>query len=214
MSNDDAGRPLDDDRSPDGSMTDGGADGSRRSAAGWREDGPFAGGGLGVMRVALAVVVGYLIMAMLVMSTMFLAVQVMDIDAIFEPGLWKATPRWNAVAVMISLLSAVAGGAVCERIARNRMGIRLLAIVFVVATIGSLVTVLRAGPDPVAEPRPTTQALTESATAENQSPKLYAMVQAGKHAREPGWIKIANPACGFAGAVLGALLARRQRPLP
>jgi hypothetical protein len=40
------------------------------------------------------------------------------------------------------------------------------------------------------------------------------MVQAGKHAREPGWIKIANPACGFAGAVLGALLARRQRPLP
>jgi hypothetical protein len=145
---------------------------------------------------------------------MFLAVQAMDIDAIFEPGLWKASPRWNAIAVMISLLSAVAGGAVCERIARNRMGIRLLAIVFVVATIGSLVTVLRAGPDPVAEPRPTTEALTEAATAENQSPKLYAMVQAGKHAREPGWLKVANPACGFAGAVLGALLARRQRPLP
>jgi hypothetical protein len=165
------------------------------------------------MRVALAVVVGYLIMAMLVMSTMFLAVQFMDIDAIFEPGLWKATTRWNAIAVMISLLSAVAGGAVCERIARNRMGIRLLAIVFVVATIGSLVTVLRAGPDPAPAPRSSMEALNEAAAAERQSPKMYAMILAGKHAREPGWLKVANPACGFAGAVLGAMLARRQQPL-
>lgn len=178
----------------------------------WREDGPFAGGGWGVMRVALAVIVGYLIMAMLVMSTMFLAVQAMDLDAVFEQGFWKATSRWNTISVMISLLSAVAGGAVCERIARNKMGIRLLAIVFVVATIGSLVTVLRAGPDPESVPRPTTEALVAAAAAAKQSPTLYAMVEAGKHAREPGWMKIANPACGLAGALLGAMLARRQRP--
>ena len=178
----------------------------------WREDGPFAGGGWGVMRVALAVIVGYLIMAMLVMSTMFLAVQAMDLDAVFEQGFWKATSRWNTISVMISLLSAVAGGAVCERIARNKMGIRLLAIVFVVATIGSLVTVLRAGPDPEPVPRPTTEALVAAAAAANQSPTLYAMVEAGKHAREPGGMKIANPACGLAGALLGAMLARRQRP--
>ncbi|MEY4832112.1 MAG: hypothetical protein RL527_325 [Planctomycetota bacterium] len=178
----------------------------------WREDGPFAGGGWGVMRVALAVIVGYLIMAMLVMSTMFLAVQAMDLDAVFEQGFWKATSRWNTISVMISLLSAVAGGAVCERIARNKMGIRLLAIVFVVATIGSLVTVLRAGPDPEPVPRPTTEALVAAAVAAKQSPTLYAMVEAGKHAREPGWMKIANPACGLAGALLGAMLARRQRP--
>jgi hypothetical protein len=178
----------------------------------WREDGPFAGGGWGVMCVALAVIVGYLIMAMLVMSTMFLAVQAMDLDAVFEQGFWKATSRWNTISVMISLLSAVAGGAVCERIARNKMGIRLLAIVFVVATIGSLVTVLRAGPDPEPVPRPTTEALVAAAVAAKQSPTLYAMVEAGKHAREPGWMKIANPACGLAGALLGAMLARRQRP--
>jgi hypothetical protein len=164
------------------------------------------------MRVALAVIVGYLIMAMLVMSTMFLAVQAMDLDAVFEQGFWKATSRWNTISVMISLLSAVAGGAVCERIARNKMGIRLLAIVFVVATIGSLVTVLRAGPDPEPVPRPTTEALVAAAVAAKQSPTLYAMVEAGKHAREPGWMKIANPACGLAGALLGAMLARRQRP--
>ncbi len=177
----------------------------------WREDGPFAGGGWGVMRVALAVIVGYLIMAMLVMSTMFLAVQAMDLDAIFEQGFWRATSRWNTISVMISLLSAVAGGAVCERIARNKMGIRLLAIVFVVATIGSLVTVLRAGPDPEPVPRPSTEAIVAAAAEAKQSPTLYAMIEAGKHAREPGWMKIANPACGLAGAVLGAMLARRQR---
>lgn len=178
----------------------------------WREDGPFAGGGWGVMRVALAVIVGYLIMAMLVMSTMFLAVQAMDLDAIFEQGFWKATSRWNTIAVMISLLSAVAGGAVCERIARNKMGIRLLAIVFVVATFGSIVAVLKAGPDPDPVARPTTEELVAAATEAKQSPTLYAMIQAGKHAREPNWMKIANPACGLAGALLGAMLARRQRP--
>lgn len=178
----------------------------------WREDGPFAGGGWGVMRVALAVIVGYLIMAMLVMSTMFLAVQAMDLDAIFEQGFWKSTSRWNTIAVMISLLSAVAGGAVCERIARNKMGIRLLAIVFVVATVGSLVTVLRAGPDPEPVPRPSTEAIVAAAAEAKQSPTLYAMIQAGKHAREPNWMKVANPACGLAGALLGAMLARRQLP--
>ncbi|MBM4114468.1 MAG: hypothetical protein FJ252_01165 [Phycisphaerae bacterium] len=178
----------------------------------WREDGPFAGGGLGVLRVALSVVVGYLIMAMLVMSTMFLAVQAMDLDAIFEQGFWKATPRWNTIVVMISLLSAVAGGAVCERIARNKMGIRLLAIVFFVATFGSIVTVLRAGPDPEPVPRPSLDVLTAAAAEAKQSPTLYAMVEAGKHAREPNWLKIANPACGLAGALLGAMLARRQLP--
>jgi hypothetical protein len=77
---------------------------------------------------------------------------------------------------------------------------------------GQLVTVLRAGPDPEPVPRPTTEALVAAAAAAKQSPTLYAMVEAGKHAREPGWMKIANPACGLAGALLGAMLARRQRP--
>ncbi|MBM4111510.1 MAG: hypothetical protein FJ254_09180 [Phycisphaerae bacterium] len=176
----------------------------------WRPDGPFAGGGLGVLRIALSVIVGYLIMAMLVMSTMFLAVQMMDIDAIFEQGFWVSTSRWNTIVVMISLLSAIAGGAVCERIANNRMGIRLLSIVFVVAMIGSLVTVLRSDSEPEPAPRPTTEALAAAAAEADQSPKLYAMIQAGKNAREPGWLKVANPACGFVGALLGSMLARRQ----
>jgi len=178
----------------------------------WREDGPFAGGGLGVLRVALSVVVGYQIMAMLVMSTMFLAVQAMDLDAIFEQGFWKATSRWNTISIMINLLSAVAGGAVCERIARNKMGIRLLAIVFAVATIGSIVTVLRAGPDPEPVPRPSLEALVAAAAEAKQSTTLYAMTEAGKHARKPNWMKIANPASGLVGALLGAMLARRQVP--
>lgn len=184
------------------------------SPLGWRTDGPFVGGGFGVLRVALAVVVGYLVMAMLVMSTMFLSMQMMDLDSIFEPGLWKASDRWNAIVVMIGLLSAVAGGAVCERIARNRMGIRLLGLVFAVAIVGSSVTALRAGPDGPAEPRPTIEAMEKAAAAKDQSLMLYAMTEAGRHAREPRWLKVANPVCGLVGALLGAVLARRQRPLP
>ncbi len=172
---------------------------------------PRQEGARGMLRVAMSVIVGYLVMAMLVMSTMFVAAQVMDLDSMFEPGLWQATPKWNAVAVMISLLSAIAGGAVCERIAAHPMGSRLLALVFLVAMIGAGVTVLSGKEQPPPDARPTMEQLAEHAKEKGMSTKMFALWEGTRHTREPRWMVVANPACGLVGALAGAALARRQR---
>ena len=106
----------------------------------------------------------------------------------------------------------VEGGAVWCAFAGITNAIRFLGFVVVVGPGGSLATVLPAWRTPEPVPRPSTVDIVAAAAEAKQSPTLYAMIQAGKHAREPNWTKIANPACGLAGALLGAMLARRQRP--
>jgi hypothetical protein len=147
-----------------------------------------------MVRTIAAVVVGYLVMALLVFALFSAAYLAMGADAAFRPGTFEVSGLWVATSFVLGLVAAVVGGYVCATIAQDGKGPLILAALTLL--LGVLVAV----------PLLTSDA-GQPQVRSGDVPNLAAMQQA----RQPGWVALLNPLVGAAGVLAGARL-KRERP--
>ena len=68
-------------------------------------------------RAILGVIVGYIVMAGAVLGSVAAAWMVMGPDRAYKPGVWEVSTAWIIMMVVVGLIAAMIGGAVCAAIA-------------------------------------------------------------------------------------------------
>lgn len=147
-------------------------------------------------RIIGAVVVGYLVMALLIFVTFTGAYLAMGPDRAFMPFSYNPTTLWLATSFSLGLLSAVVGGVVCAAIAKSGKAPSILAGVVLVLGLLMAIPTITAAPDKKLKVR--------DATVSN--------IDAMMNAVQPTWVILLNPFLGAAGTLLGASFKRRSGP--
>jgi hypothetical protein len=145
-----------------------------------------------VARTILAVVAGYIVMALLVFLSFSAAFLMMGTDRAFQPGTYGVSALWLTVSFVLGLVAAIVGGYACAAIAPRSRAPMALAVVVLVLGLAMAVPVLTAPDAGVPRQRAGDVGNTE------------AMMQA----QQPPWVALANPFLGAAGVMIGA---RRRR---
>ena len=145
-------------------------------------------------RAILAVITGYLVMALVVFVLFTGAFLALGDDRTYQPGTYKVSTLFIAIVIPVSVAAALLGGFVCRAVARRPKPVKMLAAL--VAILGAVQAgyMLTGVPDP--EPR------TEP----------VGLLDAGGKSRPPTWMTIANPIIGVVGILIGgcALAGRRE----
>lgn len=129
-----------------------------------------------MLRVVIAVIVGYAVMAFLVFATFSLLYLMLGPDGAFRPGTFEPSTTWVVISFVLSFIAAVGGGWVCAAIARQSKAPKVFAaIVFVVGILLAL-SVLMAGED------------TRPQVREGNVGNIAAM----QNARQPLWVAFMN----------------------
>lgn len=146
-----------------------------------------------MLKAVLAVIVGYLVMALLVFATFSLAYLLMGADGAFRPGTYEVTPLWLVVSFVFSFIAAVVGGWVCATIARNsKVPKGFAAAVFLLGLLLALSILMRSD-----DARPQVR--------DGNVGNIAAM----QNARQPAWVALMNSLIAPAGILLGARLKGR-----
>lgn len=147
-----------------------------------------------LFRSILAGVIGYLAMALTIMTVFTTAFLTLGPDRVFEPGSFDTAPVWIAVWGITSVVAAILGGYLCAQVARpgSKAFIGLAAVVLVLGIV--TVFTSRARPDP--GPR---------------DPELPVFEAASK-AVQPPWTVWSQPVIGVVGVIAGGRLARKRTP--
>jgi len=146
-------------------------------------------------RIIGAVVVGYVVMALLVFGTFTLAYLAMGADGAFKLSSYDATPLWLAVSFVLGLFAAVVGGFICAVIAKGTKAPTILAGAVLVLGVLMAIPVL------------TTRIANPPKVRSSEVGNFDAM----KNAEQPAWVALLNPFLGAAGTLLGASFKRRVR---
>lgn len=141
-----------------------------------------------MLRVIAAVILGYIVMAVFVMATFWLAYLAMGADGAFQAGSFEASTRWLAARIALGAVAAVLGGLVCAKVGRGMRAPQVLA--GVVLVLGMLLALLALRASPTVEPRA----------------GAVGNMEAMHKARQPTWIWLLNPLIGAAGVMAGASL--------
>lgn len=151
-----------------------------------------------MLRSILSVVLGYLAMFILVFLGLTIGYFALGADRAFRPGEYEVSGLWLGVWAVISLIAAVAGGAVCAKLARSITPVRVLAgIVLGIGLLQAVGSVLAPDREPLAR--------------EPDTP--FADVLA--NARSPAWVAFVTPLLGATGVLLGgSAIARNSRNIP
>lgn len=143
-----------------------------------------------MLRAVLAVIVGYVVMALLVFSSFSLAYLVMGADGAFRAGTYEVTPLWLVVSFIFSFIAAVVGGWICAAIARKSTAAKgFAAVVFILGLLVAL-SVLMASDD------------TRPQVREGKVGNIAAM----QNAKQPAWVALMNALIAPVGILLGARL--------
>lgn len=146
-------------------------------------------------RAILAVIGGYLAMAILVMVTLSLAWVAMGPELAYEEGTTRVTAAWLAVNIPLSLIAAVVGGWVASAIARRWQPVYVLAGAILVVGLGMAVAHLF-----VDEPS------GKAATEEVGRATEMSTFEAASEAVQPTWYNFVIPFVGVAGVWVGGRL--------
>jgi hypothetical protein len=150
-----------------------------------------------MFRSILSVVVGYLVLAVLVMlatAPVFLAPELAFQKDSVEPSLTFTV--WNLI---MSLVAAVAGGLVCALVAGKKRRIPVLVFAGLVLVIGLAMALSQ----PVRHDLPPGEEIARMTVMERAS-----------HAHEPAWYSYLLPFVGCAGVLAGGSWRRQQYPEP
>ncbi len=144
-------------------------------------------------RTIAAVVVGYVVMALLIFVTFTLAYLAMGTERAFMPSSYNPTGLWLAASFALGLLASVVGGYVCAAIATSSKAPKILAgVVFV---LGLLMAI--------------------PAITAKESPKVrtseVSNMDAMMNAVQPTWVTLLNPFIGVGGTLLGASFKRPRK---
>lgn len=138
----------------------------------------------------LAVVVGYVVMAGIVLLAFSLGALFLGLDRIYKPGLYEPSSLWILFSLVVGILAAIAGGYVCRLIGRSRM--LLHAFAGMVLVLGLILAAMQiAAPDDLA-PREAGESIAEAASK----------------SRQPTWLALLNPLIGSGGLLIGGSLRR------
>lgn len=140
-------------------------------------------------RSILAVIAGYVVMAIAIAVIFTLVYIAMGADGAFKPGTYEVTGTWIAVSFVVGLLAAAAGGYVCAVIAKTMGAPRFLTglvLVLGLAQAGWIAT------HPKPDPGPRAGGVSN--------------FEAMQKARTPTWIAVLTALIGGAGTFAGARL--------
>lgn len=143
-----------------------------------------------MLKAVLAIVVGYLVMALLVFSAFSLAYLLMGADGAFRPGTYDVTPLWLVVSFVFSFIAAIVGGWVCATIARKSKAPKVFAAVVFILGLLLAISVLMASED--ARPQKREGNVGNIASMQN--------------ARQPAWVALMNALIAPAGILLATRL--------
>jgi hypothetical protein len=147
-----------------------------------------------MLRLILAVIAGYLVMAVLVFATFTGAYLAMGTEGAFRPGSFDVSALWIAVSVALSLAAAIAGGWLCAFVGRRRGA--AIALAAVVVVLGLAVAALEF----------THSGERVPAARSGDIGNLEAM----QMAHQPPWLTLLNPFLGAAGVLLGARFRKAE----
>jgi len=149
-------------------------------------------------RNILAVIVGYVAMAMIIFGVFTAAYFAMGADRAFEESSYDVTTLWVIVSVIVGVFAAVVGGAVCALISKRSMGatLSLMVLVLVLGVVSGLMTMGREAPE------------GDAAVRGPETSNTDAMM----NAQQPKWILIANPIIGVFGVMTGAMMVGGWSP--
>ncbi|HRJ49357.1 MAG TPA: hypothetical protein PKU91_02415, partial [Phycisphaerales bacterium] len=80
-----------------------------------------------MFRAIAGVIVGYIVMGLIVFVGLTAAYFALGADRAFMPGSLVISGLWVGVMVVVGIVAAIAGGAVCALIARRPMPVKVLA---------------------------------------------------------------------------------------
>jgi len=139
-----------------------------------------------VLKAVLAVVAGYLTMAIAVAMLSLGLFLLLGPDRAFQPGTYEVSTVWVVGCFAASLLSAMIGGFVCSRIS-GPGALKILAALLVVLGILLALPAL----DPANDPRPLVRP--------PDTPRLIALT----NSRQPPWAALTFPFVGALGVLIG-----------
>jgi hypothetical protein len=147
-----------------------------------------------MLRIIAGVIVGWIVMAVLVMATFAVTILAMGgWEKVLQPESWLTTNTFNIIVLIGGFVAAIAGGLVCGLIARNAAAGYALAALMLVFGIGYAVINFNE-PDPPARTEPAT---------------MKAMMDNGK---ESNWFAITKTISGAIGVLIGSALVKPRPP--
>lgn len=146
-----------------------------------------------MIRNVLAVVIGYVVIALVIFATFSAAYLAMGTDAALKPGSYDVTVTWIVVSFVLGFIASMAGGYVAASISTSNQVPKILAGVVLVLSIAAAMPLLTSR-EP-ANPR------------SGDVPNMTAMM----NARNPVWFALLIPFTGAAAVLIGAGLRRRRR---
>ena len=142
-------------------------------------------------RKILAVILGYVAMAVVVMGGLTGAYFAMDADKAFEAGTYEVTTAWLVVWGATSIVAAVVGGWVCGKIGKTKGAVgSLILLVVLLGSLNAFAQIKKEVP-------------AEDVVRTGSTPNMEAMMKA----RAPTWMYIAEPIIGVLGAMVGGGLS-------
>jgi hypothetical protein len=145
-----------------------------------------------MLRLIAGVIVGFVVMAVIVMATFGITMAVLGLEGIIQPNSWWTSNAFNIIVLVGGLIAAIAGGMVCKAISRTTAATLVLVAIVLIMGTGSVV-INTNKPDPPAR--------IEAVTMEG--------IQ--KNGKEPHWFAIFKIVLAAAGLVIGSSLVAGRR---
>lgn len=143
-----------------------------------------------MLRSILAVILGYIVMAIAAFALLCAACMGLGIEGVFEPESYVVSTLWLAIMVAVTLISGILGGLLCAAISQSKGTCMVFAgIVFALGMLFAIPSAMRVYPF----------------TARSGD---VTIIQAMLLARTPPWILLLNPMLGAIGVVLGARMEK------
>ena len=149
-----------------------------------------------MLKSVLAVIVGYLAMAIFLFAAFTGVYLALGTERTFQPDTYVVSGLWLALAAIVSFCGAIVGGFVCAAISKNKRTCQVLAAIVFILGIAVCIPAMREDPTP----RPRT----------GDVPNLQAMQQA----QTPVWMHILSPFIGAIGVLLGARMKLCSTTVP
>lgn len=146
-----------------------------------------------MLRSIAAVVVTYIVMAILVMAAFMALWFGLGPDRLLRPGSWEGNMLISIAAPAITAIGGLFGGWMCRKIGRGPTPVMALAaVVLVLGGIMAFFTLQKPYPTGPRDPGMTVQQIMEKG-------------------REPTWVAILNPILGAGTVLIGGLFLAAPR---
>ena len=147
-----------------------------------------------MVKQMLAIIAGYIAIALIIMLIFTLAYKLMGSDGAFKPGTYEVSALWIGVSIFTSLVAAVIGGYITTLLSRDfKAGVGLAVLLLFLGLFNAY-----------------HQDRKDGATSRQRAGDI-SNTEAMRNAREPLWVAVVNPILGAIGVLAGARLQRSSR---